>query len=775
MATSSFDKCEYAPRNPVTWHHDKHDSNGFCQAMKLYYANHGNLKSLKWMLENCNAQTAAEVMDGAASNGHLDIVKWLHEHPPNDCSIGRSSASLARFWNCAREQCTTAAMDGAAINGHLNVVKWLHKNREEGCTTLAMDGAARNGHFSLVMWLHCNRREGCSTAAMDGAATNGFMIVVDWLHKNRSEGCTDAALINAATEGYLDIVKYLHVNLKQKATNAAISAAASNGHLPIVQYLHENHSEQCTADAIAQAKKNGHDTVVTFLLVHEECRGAYDQQRLLSEKKQLDDVATPQEFSSTALERTTNDQDAELETRIRAEVEAAIRFEEEARIRAEVETAIQAEQEEALMRARIRAEIQAEVEAKMRDEIRAELLAEKNTQPSEYIMHQSRDVLLLVSLVALVGATITASATPPPVKMVNSNPILEIIVDGAPTRLILTTVDNARKRLHYELHWVAPEFREERVQVPALEYSGYVTIGFFELENQEMRMAAVAYYLGSLGANGFIGAGFAFRPDQSPLWETIEEAAANSHSYLYHGFDHSKKKRVVQLDTSEIKLAEGNDFAEAISSDDYVWSEQFVTLDNGENGISNAQGISFPRWIGLKLDSRLGLSEVDAPASSLPDLGFSLSFSGTELALPLQSLVLPELSESSNDGNSTKVCIQRSASMVQRGTAAFAATTTTAAEVARLQRLHGATGIPVYNMIDTPIIFGAMVLDALESVVFDGASKTTGIQKLLRKNRSRQVTCLKPVSCLEHQHFVSHLNACQGTAYWYTTLFVLLM
>jgi len=170
-------------------------------------------------------------------------------------------------------------------------------------------------------------------------------------------------------------------------------------------------------------------------------------------------------------------------------------------------------------------------------------------------------------------------------------------------------------------------------------------------------------------------------------------------------------------------------------------------------------------WIGLRLDSRLGLSEVAAPASALPDLLFSLSFTGVQLALPLRSLVLPELSEpssASHDENSTKICIQRSASMVQRGTAAFAAPTTTAAEVARLQRLHGAMGIIVYDMIDSPIVFGAMVLDALGSVVFDGTTKRTGIRKPAVDQASDAV-CLARVACTGHQEFSPHLNVCQGT------------
>ncbi|KAF1790995.1 hypothetical protein GQ600_6035 [Phytophthora cactorum] len=40
-------------------------------------------------------------------------------------------------------------MDVAASNGHLEVVKWLHANSNEGCTTFAMSAAAANGHLEV--------------------------------------------------------------------------------------------------------------------------------------------------------------------------------------------------------------------------------------------------------------------------------------------------------------------------------------------------------------------------------------------------------------------------------------------------------------------------------------------------------------------------------------------------------------------------------------------------------------------------------------------------
>ncbi|KAG4058236.1 hypothetical protein PC123_g6774 [Phytophthora cactorum] len=874
---SLSEELEYASQEPVTWHQHKHDLDDFCKRMKIHFAKHGDLERIQWMHENCTAELTTEAMDGAATNGHLDVVQWLHEAPSRECTATQSSTgsftNVMQRWTCGK--CTTTAMDGAAMNGHLNVLRWLHKNREEVCTTSAMDLAAQNGHFNVVLWLHCNREEGCTFAAIDGAASNGFLLVVSWLKEHRSERCTAAATLNAASKGFLEVVEYLHTNLNQQATNAAITAAASNGHLSVVKYLHDNHSEHCTADAIIQAKKNGHDAIVEFLLRHEGCRRAYEEDRFMA----IADDEDAQTLENSAYHpgkyeyrEGVEDDRAELEARLRVEEEAKIRVEEEPRIRAEVEATIRAEQEEALMRAKIRAEIQAEVEEKMRAEIRTELLAKKNAEPcpicfiqndesittacghtfcsdcvtsntlpfdiasldeNMYKMQSHRCLLfvsflwVILALQKAVEARTTASSTPPPVKMINSNPMLEMTIDETSVRLILTTdvdgivvcedantsrrdwlmtdseFDNARKRLRYELHWVSPEVKEREVQVPSLGYSGRIKVGVFRLDNQEIRMAAVAYYLGSLNADGFIGAGFSI--GRSPIWEIVQETA---------GYVHSMKKKGAEV---KIKVAESIANDEVFDKDDYVWSESFVSLGNGSEGIffpiyaasfvcnvpSDNDSITKPHsvqlfgdfssswdvvvdfnvpclelpkefydalagWIGLRLDSRLGLSEVALPASALSDLLFSLSFTDAHLALPLRSLVLPELSDSSSkDENWTKICIQQSASMLQRGTAAFAAPTTTAAEVERLQRLHGVIGIPVYNMIDSPIIFGAMVLEALGSVVFDGATKRTGIRKpssmsiSAKSDQQNTAACMQPVLCIGGQEYVTHLNICQ--------------
>lgn len=190
------------------------------------------------------------VMDFAASNGHLDILVWLH-------STDRLNG------------CSTRAMDDAAKNGHLKIVQWLHANRSEGCTTKAMNYASMHGHLPVVEWLHANRSEGCTTRAMNLAAQNGHLHVMQWLDAHRSEGCTSAALNYACAEGHLAVVKWLCEHRKDEATPTAMINAARNGHVYILEYLGMQFPaclETVGTKMVRAAVVSGHLHVLTWLI-----------------------------------------------------------------------------------------------------------------------------------------------------------------------------------------------------------------------------------------------------------------------------------------------------------------------------------------------------------------------------------------------------------------------------------------------------------------------------------------------------------------------------
>ncbi|KAE9111253.1 hypothetical protein PF007_g11552 [Phytophthora fragariae] len=299
-----------------------HQAQPISSETMLHAAKRGLLEVVKWLYSEFGADrrinlfdegthrenetfAATLAMDAAAMNGHLDVVKYLHQvAPTHETEVSRARKRRktglenmnvfigGKRFQHASIKCTAEAMDGAAANNHLEVVKWLHDNRTEGCTPLGMALAAASGHVEMMEWLHSNCNIGttgamdaavingrldalkwlhkhtsstCSTDAMDIAAFNGHFAVVQWLHEHTSAGCTTDAMDNAAGRGHLDIVKWLHHNRTEGCTSDAMDHAALSGALETVKWLGENRAEGCTTDAMDVAAKNGHLDVIKWL------------------------------------------------------------------------------------------------------------------------------------------------------------------------------------------------------------------------------------------------------------------------------------------------------------------------------------------------------------------------------------------------------------------------------------------------------------------------------------------------------------------------------
>ncbi|KDO20531.1 hypothetical protein SPRG_13229 [Saprolegnia parasitica CBS 223.65] len=217
-------------------------------------------------------------MDVAASYGHLEVLKLLHDR----------GAPL----------CTTAAMDKAAVNGHFHVVQWLQQHRTEGCSPNILDQVIMNGHKDIVLFLqkhyiatfspavfqaaatyndvdlvqelHFVWHAPCTAAVMDTAAAHSSVAIVEFLHRNRTEGCTVRAMDSAAFRGAVDVVRFLHNNRDEGCTTLALDAAARCGHLPVVQFLTEHRTEGGTVHAMDRAAHRGFEAVVRYLHKHRD-------------------------------------------------------------------------------------------------------------------------------------------------------------------------------------------------------------------------------------------------------------------------------------------------------------------------------------------------------------------------------------------------------------------------------------------------------------------------------------------------------------------------
>lgn len=148
----------------------------------------GRLQLVQWMALNAHASHDVFMTANVAANGHLEMLRWLHENVPY-C-----------VWH-------SGVMDAAAENNHLHVVKWLHANRTEGCTTKAMNTVES---LEMVEWLHFNIPEAvCTIKVMDSVTTRSHFDTLLFLHAYRSKGCSVRAAANAFENGHFAISKWL--------------------------------------------------------------------------------------------------------------------------------------------------------------------------------------------------------------------------------------------------------------------------------------------------------------------------------------------------------------------------------------------------------------------------------------------------------------------------------------------------------------------------------------------------------------------------------------
>ncbi len=145
---------------------------------------------------------------------NLLYLVFSHLHNTDVQSLKRTNIKYNNIFDnccgCKTKRLNSFNINLAARNGHMEVVKWLHNNGKS-YSTRAMDLASRYGHLDVVKWLHYNGKR-CTTNAMDWAAENGHLDVVKWLHNNRKR-CTNDAMDWADENGHLDVVKFLYNNM----------------------------------------------------------------------------------------------------------------------------------------------------------------------------------------------------------------------------------------------------------------------------------------------------------------------------------------------------------------------------------------------------------------------------------------------------------------------------------------------------------------------------------------------------------------------------------
>lgn len=153
----------------------------------------------------------------AASNGHMEMIKWLYEKKPkmlfgsDICAGAALSGSLEILQWARRKNCFWGfkICNNAAYGGHLELLQWA---RENGCgwNETTCSGAATGGHLYILKWA---RENGCpwDDSVCSGAAGRGYLKILKWAREN---GCpwSSVAIEYAIMGGYLKTLKWLLVN-----------------------------------------------------------------------------------------------------------------------------------------------------------------------------------------------------------------------------------------------------------------------------------------------------------------------------------------------------------------------------------------------------------------------------------------------------------------------------------------------------------------------------------------------------------------------------------
>ncbi|TYZ67589.1 hypothetical protein PybrP1_003358 [[Pythium] brassicae (nom. inval.)] len=193
-------------------------------------------------------------MSAAASNGHVEVVRYLLEN-----RIGLDSLR---------------ALDEAVKKGHVEIVELLCAhgfNFIAGST--AIEDAVKNDRLDTIQVLCESGIDGAVELGFWHAVKLGKIAIVKFLYELDPKRCvSDADDGNnmariAAEKGYLDIIKFFNECGDSSIffDSGILHCAAVHGHLDIVKYLLENHDEFYYPVTLEHALREGHHHVVAYM------------------------------------------------------------------------------------------------------------------------------------------------------------------------------------------------------------------------------------------------------------------------------------------------------------------------------------------------------------------------------------------------------------------------------------------------------------------------------------------------------------------------------
>jgi len=194
-----------------------------------FAAYNGHLNILKYMVEMNDCQFNSSMLSTIAKEGYLEIIEWVYD--------------LKNYFQIDwSQQVDKDIYEGALTNGHLNILKWIKENNryqinwDDACIQAAMNGNLDMLKYSRNNIVNVNKK--WNPAICVHAANQGHLNIIEYAH---NDGCelVDEIYYWAAMGNYLNILEYAHKNNCPFGDTNICRIAVYRGYFSVFKWAYE--------------------------------------------------------------------------------------------------------------------------------------------------------------------------------------------------------------------------------------------------------------------------------------------------------------------------------------------------------------------------------------------------------------------------------------------------------------------------------------------------------------------------------------------------------